>query len=178
MKYVALLRGINVGGNHTVEMKRLKALCEKLGYTEVSTYINSGNVLFGSVDGVEGIRETLDRALEKEFGFAIPTLVLSQKDVQRVVKAVPTEWGNDTEQKTDVAFLFPEVDSKSILNELPIKTDYADVRYVAGAVFWSITRKNLNKSQLNKLVGSKLYKQMTIRNVNTVRYVCDALCTK
>lgn len=171
MTHIALLRGINVGGNHKVDMKKLKALFESLGYTQVSTYINSGNVVFESTDKADHIRAVLEVAFKKEFGFAIPTLVLSQRAVQKIVAAIPPSWANDTEQKTDVAFLFPDIDTKGILAQLPIKTEHADVRYVKGVLMWNIKKVDLNKSQLDKLVGHRVYKHMTVRNVNTARYL-------
>ncbi|TGN13385.1 DUF1697 domain-containing protein [Leptospira ilyithenensis] len=97
MKYIALLRGINVGGNRKVEMKKLRNLFESLGYINVSTYINSGNVIFES--------------------------------------------------------------------------EYIDVRYIKGAIYWNVKRENIYKSHLAKVISHKFYKSMTIRNVNTARFL-------
>ena len=170
-KYLALLRGINVGGKNKVEMPRLRALFESLAYTDVQTYINSGNVLFTADEPIDSILDNVEVNFKKEFGFAIPILVKTQKDVIRVVEAVPAEWANDKEQKTDVAYLFPEIDYEEILNELPIKQEYVNLIYTPGAIIWNMDRENQNKSQLNKLVGNNLYKAMTVRNINTARYL-------
>jgi uncharacterized protein (DUF1697 family) len=69
MKYIALLRGINVGGNHKVEMKNLKALFESLGFSDVSTYINSGNVIFESNEERSVVLEKIITCFEKELIF-------------------------------------------------------------------------------------------------------------
>lgn len=171
MKYIALLRGINVGGNRKVEMKRLKSLFESLGYTNVATYLNSGNALFESSAKQAALQKEIPQKLAQEFGLEIQTLVKSQKEVQTIARAIPLEWENDSEQKTDVAYLFPEIDSEHTIDELPVKREYIDMRYVKGAIIWNIKRKELNKSQLNKLVGKKLYQLMTVRNVNTARFL-------
>lgn len=171
MRYIALLRGINVGGHHKVEMKRLKALMESMGYCNVATYLNSGNVLFETNDDRRQIQETVPKALEVEFGFEIATIIKSAEEMKRIASAIPIEWENNQEQKTDVAYLFPEIDYEGIVDELPLKIEFADMLYVSGAVVWRIFRHNYNKSQLNKIVGQKVYQQMTVRNVNTARYL-------
>jgi uncharacterized protein (DUF1697 family) len=85
--------------------------------------------------------------------------------------AIPDEWQNDAKQRTDVAYLFKKADSKKILNDLPVNRKYIDVRYIKGAVFWNLDRKNRNKSRLGKLIGHNLYQLMTVRNVNTARFL-------
>ncbi|EMJ88570.1 DUF1697 domain-containing protein [Leptospira meyeri] len=171
MKYIALLRGINVGGNRKVEMKKLRRLMESLGYTEVSTYINSGNIIFESEDDTKTVRFKIEKSFEKVFKFEIPTIVKTEKEMKKIANAIPTEWQNDATQRTDVAYLFPEADSKKIIEELPLKKEFLEIRYQKGALIWNIKRENLNKSQLAKLISHKLYKAMTIRNVNTARFL-------
>ncbi len=171
MKYVALLRGINVGGNNRVEMKKLKAVFESLSCSNVSTYINSGNVIFESTEKHDTICEKLKTNFKKVFGFEIPTLVKSAEEMTAIYEAIPSNWKNDTEQRTDVAYLFPEIDSKKTIEEMPMNTEFVDIRYFKGALFWNIDRKNYTKSRLNKLIGHKLYKFMTMRNINTARYL-------
>ncbi|TGM19701.1 DUF1697 domain-containing protein [Leptospira meyeri] len=171
MKYIALLRGINVGGNRKVEMKKLRSLMESLGYTEVSTYINSGNIIFESEDDTNTVRFKIEKSFEKVFKFEIPTIVKTEKEMKKIANAIPKEWQNDSTQRTDVAYLFPEADSKKIIEELPLKKEFLEIRYSKGALIWNIKRENVNKSQLAKLISHKLYKSMTIRNVNTARFL-------
>ena len=169
--HIALLRGINVGKNRRIEMKRLKALLESLGYTQVSTYINSGNVIFNSDKKPASIHKDIETYLEKEFGFEIPTLIKTKREIKKIADAIPKEWQNDSTQRSDVAYLFEEIDSKKTLEEIPVKRQYIDIRYTKGAIYWNIDRKNYNKSQLNKLISHKLYQLMTVRNVNTARFL-------
>jgi uncharacterized protein (DUF1697 family) len=169
MNYVALLRGINVGGKHKIEMKKLKDIFESLGYENVSTYINSGNVLFKGKGSSLKIRQELEVLLKQKFGFDIPTLVKTEKEIMAITKAIPQTWKNNDTKRTDVAFLFPGYDPKNIIDEIPVKKEFIDIRYVTGALFWNVSRENVYKSQLNKLISHKLYKFMTVRNINTVR---------
>ncbi|MBN1760547.1 MAG: DUF1697 domain-containing protein [Chitinispirillaceae bacterium] len=173
MRYTALLRGINVGGTHRVEMKRLKSLFESLGYGNVETYINSGNVIFDTGDKPAGIGRRVAKSIEAEFGFAVPVLILSQRDMRRIAGAVPRSWLNDKEQKTDVAYLFLEIDTEKTIDVLPVRREYIDIRYTRGALYWNVDRKNLARSNLSKIASHPLYRQMTIRNVNTCRYLAE-----
>lgn len=167
MRYICLLRGINVGGNHRVEMSRLKEVFENTGFTNIVTYINSGNIVFESK--VKPNVNTLNKALEGEFGFKIPTLVIDENTVKAVADAIPPNWTNDTEQKSDVVYLFSDVDSPDVIKQLNYRPEYETILYVPGALLCNVLRKYQTRSSLLKVVGTPLYWSMTIRNVNTAR---------
>lgn len=173
MKYIALLRGINVGGNHKVEMKQLKILFESTGCVNVSTYINSGNILFESDEKKEDLYIKIETILKRELGFDIPLLIMTKQEIKKIAEAIPEAWQNDKEQKTDVAYLFKEIDSEETIHALPFKIEYINIKYVAGAIIWNVKRINVNKSHLTKIISDKRYKLMTVRNVNTARYLAE-----
>ena len=171
MKYIALLRGVNAGKRRRVEMKRLKTLFESLGYTNLSTYLNSGNIIFDSSNKQDEISEEIVSCLKKNLGFEIQTLVKTEKQIKEIAEAIPKEWQNDSAQRTDVAYLFESIDSSQTLDEFPVKKEYLNIRYTPGAIYWNVDRKYVMKSQLNKLIVHPLYQRMTIRNVNTARFL-------
>jgi len=173
--YVALLRGINVGGKNKIKMIDLQANFEAMGFTAVQTYIQSGNVLFKSELKQNDIRTIIGKKLKKEFGKEIPVLVKKLQEMKRIIKVIPPNWQNDSTQRSDVAYLFPEADSIKTIDELPIKKEFLDIRYVKGAIYWNINRKNYNKSHLNKIISHRLYQFMTVRNVNTTRKIYDLM---
>ena len=171
MQYVVLLRGINVGGKHMINMRQLKQLLENSGCRHVATYLNSGNALLESDMPRDSLQRALETTLQEAFGFAVPALVKERREIETIAAAVPAAWMNDAGQKTDVAYLFPAIDSEETLNLLPVKREYIDVLYVQGAVVWHVLRENYNRSRLNNVIGSGLYAQMTVRNVNTARFL-------
>jgi len=173
LKYIALLRGINAGKLRRVDMKKLKLVFETIGCTNVSTYINSGNVIFESGKTKKYICDEVEQKLNQEFEFKIPTLIKTKKEIQKIAEAIPSNWQNDKQQRTDIAYLFKEIDSEKITDEIPFNKDVTDIRYTNGAVFWNIDRKDYAKSRLNKLIGCKFYKFMTLRNVNTARFLAE-----
>lgn len=170
MVYVALLRGINVGGNNKVDMKQLKELFESVGMKSVKTYINSGNIIFVSDEkDVTKLTTSLERAIEAEFGFAIKVLLRDLDNIRNVCKNLPASWQNNSDMKCDVMFLWEHFDSEEVLKQLTIKPGIDDVKYVLGAILWRVDRKLVTKRGMTKIVGSELYKHMTIRNCNTTR---------
>jgi len=173
MRYIALLRGINAGKNRRVDMKSLKNTFERLGCRNVSTYINSGNVIFESGDNKKTLRDNIENALLKEFGFEVPVLIKTNAEMKKVANVIPEHWRNDVTHRTDIAYLFNEIDSSKIIDELPVNRSFIEVRYVKGALYWNVDRKNYNKSNLNKLIRHDIYRHMTVRNVNTARFLGD-----
>src|SRR5882757_2770930 len=112
MIYVALLRGINVGGNSRVDMKQLKAAFEQAGMSSVTTYINSGNVIFVDKSHTpQALVQKLEKIIEKEFGFAVKVLLRDIRTIKAIVAALPDTWKNDDTMKCDVMFLWEAVDS-------------------------------------------------------------------
>ncbi len=176
MKYVGLLRGINVGGTNKIDMKTLKHAVEEKGMTEVSTYINSGNILFADDRYTKAhITHLLEQLIFDQFALQIHVLIYSADEFQQITEAIPAQWSNDAQMKSDVLFLWQDVDTQEVLKKLTITPEIDHVLYVPGAVLWSVDKDQVNKSGLAKIVGTKLYRRMTVRNVNTVRKIWSLL---
>ena len=172
MIYAALLRGINVGGNNKVNMKELKQVFEEAGMSAVKTYINSGNIVFkDEARKKQEVTAVLEQAIFDHFGLRINVLVYTIDEYTRIAEAVPAEWTNDDQLKSDVLFLWEEADNESVLEQLPLKTEVDRAHYVPGAILWSVDRDKVTKSGMFKIVGTKFYKLVTIRNVNSVRKI-------
>jgi uncharacterized protein (DUF1697 family) len=176
MVYVALLRGINVGGKNKIDMKLLKKVFEQVGMSSVVTYINSGNIIFTvNSHSKTTISHILEEAIHTNFGLKIKVLVRSFVDIKKVIHSLPETWVNDKQMRSDVLFLWDEIDDESVLHKLVIKPEIDTVKYVPGAILWSVQKKYITKSGMAKLVGSKPYKQITIRNVNTTRKIYELM---
>lgn len=173
---VALLRGINVGGKNKVEMGRLRQTFERLGLEGVRTYINTGNVIFDSgCRSPESLRPNLQAAITDDFDLELEIVLRDIDEMTATADAIPESWVNDSTMKCDVMFLGESVDSPDIIEELPVQEGIDIVSYVPGAVIWKVDRPNLNRSGMRKIVGTKLYKAMTVRNCNTVRKIVELM---
>jgi uncharacterized protein (DUF1697 family) len=175
MIYVLLLRGINVGGNHKVSMKVLKMQLEFLNYKNVFTYINSGNIIFEANKSRVILESEIKKLFSEKYNFPIVFLLKTKREIVEIAKKIPENWTNDSKQKTDVAYLFKEVDKKQVLDILPVKKELVSLIYVKGAVVWNVRKSDLTKSHLNKVIGSEIYKKMTVRNCNTARFLAQML---
>lgn len=153
-------------------MPLLKTTFENLGLTNVVTYINSGNVIFtNSTSTIDALTNNIEAAIQKDFGFAVNVIVKSREDIVRINNAVPASWVNDTQQKTDVMFLWSGVDSPNILQQVVVDPTKETLLYCDGALLWNVARESITKGAVIKLVKSDIYKKMTIRNINTVRKI-------
>lgn len=168
MRYVALLRGINVGGRTLVRMADLRMCVESLGFGAVSTYIASGNVLFESEDDDPAeLATTIESAIEKRFGLPVKVVVLDEEAYARIVQAIPKRWIGDATLRANVAFLRRGTDAKQVVRELKPDAAIEEVKAVAGAILWATRRDSVDRSVMRKLIGGAAYKELTVRNLNT-----------
>ncbi|OQB30021.1 MAG: hypothetical protein BWY08_01410 [Bacteroidetes bacterium ADurb.Bin174] len=165
MIYVALLRGINVGGKNKVEMKKLKTTFELLGFTNVITYINSGNIIFEDFSkGQDVIVNEIEKAIKLDFKLEIKVLVRDFENIEAICQKLPATWLKNKMMRTDVMFLWENFDRPEIMELLKINP-VDNVKYIPGAVLWNVEGKNYSKSGMIKLIGTELYKNMTIRKL-------------
>ena len=176
VRYVALLRGLNVGGKAIVRMADLKACFAEAGYRAVETYIASGNVLFAHPPAAATeLAGEIEPRLRRRFGLDLPVLVKTADEMRSICAAVPPGWTNDAEMRTDVLFLWPEVDDPSVLRELPANPAVERPLYTPGAVIWGFARRNHGRSRMARIVGTPIYRKLTGRNVNTARTLAEKL---
>lgn len=172
MKYVMLLRGVNVGGNRRVPMAQLRELLTSWGFTDVATYLNSGNAIFSSYSIPNTVQ--ISQAIEKEFGFEVPFLLLTAEDIIAVAQAIPQEWqNNNTDHKADVIYLYDAVNSADIIEQIGYRPEFETLLYTNHAVLSYLSREYRSRSSLLKLMGTPLYKQVTIRNITTARKLAE-----
>lgn len=176
MVYVALLRGINVGGNNKIDMKQLKVTFEEAGLNNVITYINTGNIIFtDDTRSTEQLSELLEEAILRDFGLPIKVMIRSLDAIQTIMDALPAHWINDPSMKSDVLYLWDDVNEESVIEKLIIKPDIDRVIYVNGAILWSFDKEHAGKSGMSKIIGTKLYQRVTVRNVNTARKIYELM---
>ena len=178
MIYVAFLRGVNVGGKGMVSMAAIKEALIALGLSDVRTYINSGNVIFSTrASDAQRLTARIEKALEQHTGMSIKVLVMDHKSLKKMVDAIPRNWVDDKSKRTYVLLLWKELDDRGILDRLPTKSGVDELKYTPGAVVWRVDRENVAKSHLNRIVGTPLYKKITIRSANTMRKLNELTAT-
>lgn len=176
MKYLALLRGINVGGNNIIKMSDLKFSFEKLGFANINTYIQSGNIIFDSEKkDIEKISELIESGLSKDFAYDAKVVIVSQVQLKHVVEHIPREWTGHTNIRCYIAFLRPPLTSEDALSEIELKDGVDFVRGGNGVLYMTTVLAGLTKSKFNKILGKEVYKHMTIRNLNTTEKLYEIM---
>lgn len=170
-QYVALLRGINVGGNNIIKMETLRAEFENLGFQSVRTYIQSGNVIFQTERTDKNtIEKEIEKSLSTKFHYDAKVLIRSKKEMENTIAHFPSIF-SDTNWKHNVIFLSSAINSKDILNWFAIKKEIEQISYYDGVLFWSANLYTITRSTMLKLSTRKEYKEMTVRNVNTTNKI-------
>lgn len=174
-RYIALLRGINVGGKNKIAMSELKLGFTELGYTEVSTHLNSGNVIFSSdVDDVAVLSGAINQMIKNKYPFDIPVFVISQKELEDILNHAPDWWGNsDKEIYDNLIFMIPPMSYEVFFHGVgQPKEGYEKVHHDNNAIFWSFHRKDYQKTNWwSKTASSAVGSKVTIRTANTVRKI-------
>jgi uncharacterized protein (DUF1697 family) len=174
--FVALLRGVNVGGNNMISMSALKKSFEAVGLDDVVTYINSGNIIFKSKEADARKLETkIEKMLSKEYQLDSRVVLRSLSEMEKIVQNLPKNWTADRDWRYNVIFLRHTIDSEKILAELEVKQDIEEVVYCPGALLWSAQISELTRTNMLKLSSRKMYLDMTIRNQNTTRRLYELM---
>ena len=168
-RFLALLRGINVGGKNVISKEELRQCFEDLGFSSVRTYIQSGNILFRARrKNVKGLTRTIEAELSKR-SYGAQAVVISASQYASAVGAAPADWGNNDAQKHNALFMLDGIKPEDVLARLPPpRPDFETVTTGPGVIFWSASKKSLGRTTMMKLAGLPIYKQLTVRNHNTV----------
>lgn len=175
MKYIALLRGINVGGKNKVSMSDLKACFEKAGFQNVVTYINSGNVIFESEEqNSVKLMKMCEELLEKTFGFPIRVAIIEANTLKEALEHAPEWWGDDPDSKHNAIFVIQPGTAEEVIADVgKIKPEHEKLFAFKDVIFWSAPIKTFSHTRWSKVAGTKVYQNITIRNSNTARKLLE-----
>ena len=164
-RYVALLRGINVGGRNKVPMTELRAAVEAAGHTDVSTYIQSGNVLLTSTQSRAALERDLERALEARFGFPLVVVVRSHAQLRAVVDGAPRSFGKRPDAyHSDVIFLRAPLTPAKAMEVVRLRDEVDQAWTGRGVLYFARLSARRTQSRMSSIVGTPEYARMTIRN--------------
>jgi uncharacterized protein (DUF1697 family) len=169
MRYLVLLRGINVGGKNLIKMPELRAALERSGFRNVTTYIQSGNVLLESkFKNSARLSGAIEEAVAKEFGSIAAAVIFSEEQVERIVVNAPRGFGADpVRYRYDVIFIKPPLIARDILPGISLKDEVDEASEGNGVLYFRRLIERASQSHLSKLVSTAAYNSMTIRNWNT-----------
>ncbi|MFC4221018.1 DUF1697 domain-containing protein [Flagellimonas marina] len=171
--FIALLRGINVGGQKKIKMAELRETLTRTGLENVQTYIQSGNVIFESSEGnLKSLENSIRETILKDFGFEVPTLVISGNDIKEILEANPFA---DKEEENKLYYV--------LLKKAPEKdlvTQFEEVNYpnedfqVTEKCVYLMCKKGYGNAKLNNnLIEQKLKVEATTRNHKTMQKLLE-----
>jgi uncharacterized protein (DUF1697 family) len=174
VSYIALLRGINVGGKNKLPMKELVELFAEAGCSNVRTYIQSGNVVFGASASVrKRLAPTIEQRIKKEYGYSVPIILRSAEELVGIVKANPFLKQKRDPETLHMMFLATEPSASKIATLDP-KRSPTDQYRVVGQDVYLYCPHGMGKTKLsNAWFDSKLGTVSTVRNWRTVLTLLD-----
>ncbi|MGU3500500.1 DUF1697 domain-containing protein [Mycobacterium sp. C31M] len=175
-RYVALLRGINVGGKNIIAMKDLRAALTDHGYDNVSTYIQSGNVLFDTDADPKTLEGEVEAVLEKTFRVPLLVVIRSHRQLQAVVSKAPKGFGTDRDTYySDAVFLKAPLTAKKVMEFVELRDGVDQAWPGTGVVYFARLGAERTKSKMSKITAQPEYKQMTIRSWTTTVKLLELL---
>ena len=176
-QYVALLRGINVGGNNLIRMPALKTCFEAQGFGDVATFIQSGNVLFTARRaGQRGLTRGIEEALSETFAYRSRVVVRSFEQMKTIVGGAPKGFGaRPGSYRYDVVFLKEPLTSDEAMKSVIAKPGVDRVFPGEGVLYFSRLTRKAAQSHLSRVITTPAYQQMTIRNWNTTRKLVELM---
>jgi uncharacterized protein (DUF1697 family) len=170
MKYVAFLRGVNVGGKNSVKMSDLKKLFEEKGFRNVTTYINSGNVIFETEEqNKEKVERNLEKSILKTLKVNTLVILVSGKELKSIVSGTPKNWRTEKDLRKYIAFIKKPFEAKDVMKEIEAKEGVDFAEEGSGVVYMSTLLSGITKSRFTKLITRNIYKYISNRNYNTVQ---------
>jgi uncharacterized protein (DUF1697 family) len=167
-RYVALLRGINVGGKNLVPMAKLRDAFADAGFEDVTTYIASGNVLFTSTRPAAGLEHEIEAALEKAFGRELVVVVRSQRQLRTVVDKAPEDFlALEGTHHRDAVFLKAPLTAAKAMKVVKLRDGVDQAWTGTGVVYFARLSAERQRSLMSKIVGTPEYQAMTIRSWST-----------
>lgn len=176
MKYVALLRGINVGGKNIIKMGDLRSVFSSDGFREVSTYIQSGNVIFDSPEtNMDKLTTRIEAFLTDQFSYNARIVLKSFDGMRRIIAQSPDSWANPMDLRCSIAFVKPPLTPEEVASSIKL-TPYVDTMKIGfQCVYMTTLAKEVTRSGFVKLIGTPVYQDLTIRNWNTTLKIFEMM---
>ena len=166
--FVALLRGINVGGNNLIPMPDLRDAFSEAGATEVATYIQSGNVLFEGDQDQDAWVRRFEQVLADRFGYRGRVTLRSRRQLRAIVDGAPHGFGEDPETfRSDVLFLLGPSTAAEVATHIRLRDGVDSMAIGDAVIYFERLTARASQSLLSKVASTPVYQEMTIRNWRT-----------
>ena len=175
--YLALLRGINVGGKNIIKMDSLKKTFGEMGVSGVKTYIQSGNIIFNSGETDKAkLTLTIEKTLSQRFDYEARVLLLSLAEYKKIIEKAPAGFGEEPEKyRHDVWFLMTGLSAAEVIRNLSVREGVDWVYKGKNAIYTKRLTTQMGKSRLSRIIQTPMYHNITIRNWNTSKKLLELM---
>lgn len=180
IKYIALLRGINISGKNKISMNELKEEFEHLGYKEIITYLNSGNIIFDSdIDDKNIIKNNIQLMIKGKFNLDIPVHIITVQELKELLDNHPEWWGKNEKGIYDnIIFVIPPTTYSEVISIIGSPNEYEKIKEYKNNIFWSYSLKDYRKTNWwSKTASTSISNSITIRTANTVKKILE-ICNR
>ncbi len=176
-RYIALLRGINISGKNKISMQELKSYFTDMGFVDIITYLNSGNIVFSTNETKEVVlADQIREMIRKRLDIDIPVYIIWQEELKDLLDNAPEWWGTDDKEIYDnLIFVMPPATAENIAEKIGEPTEKLEQIYIyKNVIFWSFDRKKYAKANWWKKTASQgIGEKLTIRTANTLKKIVD-----
>lgn len=170
-RYIAFLRAINVGGNNIVKMDFLRHLFESLGFSNVETFIASGNIVFETTSkNARVLEREIENRLREALGYEVATFIRTDTELAAIANYKPFSQSDlDRAVALNIAFLADRLDDKSSQKLMAMRTDVDDFHLHGREIYWLCRKKQSGSKISNAVLEKALGQRSTLRGANTVK---------
>ncbi len=175
--YLALLRGINVGGKNIIRMADLRSCFEDQGFRDVATYIQSGNVIFRTPStGLRPLTKHIEGMLSAAFDYEASVVIRSRKQMRAVVSNAPAGFGEQPETyRYDVIFVKAPLTANAAMEDVPTRPGVDEAWVGSGVLYFSRRIDQASRSYLSRLASMPVYQRVTVRNWNSTTRLLELM---
>lgn len=176
-KHIALLRAINVGGHNIIKMTDLKSCFEKMGFEDVSTYIQSGNILFKTYENdIYKLTNKIEQIVSETFNYSSRIVIISHQQLKQIVDEAPHDFGKDVDRfRYDVLFLTEPLNSYELIKRVNTGQDVDTVYAGEKVLYFSRLINKVLQNHMPDIIAHDEEKYITVRNWNTTLKLCKLM---
>jgi len=177
-RYIAFLRAVNVGG-HIIKMEELRKIFESLGYSNVETFIASGNVIFETNGKTSSsLEKQIEKRLQERFGYEVKTFVRTDKEVAAIASHQPFLASTiEAAAGLNIGFLTEPMDDSASKKLMLLKTEVDDFHINGREIYWLCKKKQSESTFSNLIFQKSVGKSTTFRGANTIKRMADRYCS-
>lgn len=177
MKYITLLRNVNISGKNKISMKELKQELENISYQNVTTYRNSGNIIFNCNNkNKDVITKDIHQILKNKFNLENEIVVITKEELEDILTNSPNWWGREDKTIYDnIIFIIPPAKYNELYNNIGAPNEKLEkIQEYKDTIFWSYILKEYRKTNWwSKTAQKNVSNLITIRTANTIKKILE-----